>query len=31
MMQKQISKIGGIQKLVSALPGGDKAMLPRSG
>ena len=26
MMQKQISKIGGIQKLVSALPGGDKAM-----
>ena len=26
MMQKQISKIGGIQKLVSALPGGDKAI-----
>lgn len=26
MMQKQISKIGGIQKLVSVLPGGDKAM-----
>lgn len=26
MMQKQISKIGGIQKLVAALPGGDKAM-----
>lgn len=26
MMQKQISKIGGIQKFVSALPGGDKAM-----
>lgn len=26
MMQKKISKIGGIQKLVSALPGGDKAM-----
>ena len=26
MMQKQISKIGGIKKLVSALPGGDKAM-----
>lgn len=26
MMQKQISKIGGIQKLVSALPSGDKAM-----
>lgn len=26
MMQKQIGKMGGIQKLVSALPGGDKAM-----
>ncbi len=26
MMQQQISKIGGIQKLVASLPGGDKAM-----
>ena len=26
MMQQQIGKMGGIQKLVSALPGGDKAM-----
>ncbi|MEF2560357.1 MAG: signal recognition particle protein [Eggerthellaceae bacterium] len=26
MMKQQVSKMGGIQKLVSALPGGDKAM-----
>ncbi len=26
MMQKQIGKMGGVQKLLSALPGGDKAM-----
>lgn len=26
MMKKQVSKMGGIQKLISALPGGDKAM-----
>lgn len=26
LMQQQVTKMGGIQKLVSALPGGDKAM-----
>ena len=26
MMKQQVSKMGGVQKLISALPGGDKAM-----